>query len=154
MTQNPLFMGVYRHLPLGNRTQIPLPNRDPNDPTKRPKKITRQSCKGSLDKGNARAYVPSIGKRGTNMQTTFILKNIAPAALDAVMSEPAAQIHAKLTKWAFGDLRHCVTVKYGSGAFRDRVEWNQIMRDVAAGVKELTATRQPRKGYTLVTFLA
>ena len=86
------------------------------------------------------------------MRTTFIVKNIPSDMLDATLAEPAKQAHAKLTKWAFGDLRHCISVKYGSGAFRDRVAWNQIMRDVEAGVKTLVVTCQPRKGYILVTF--
>jgi hypothetical protein len=54
----------------------------------------------------------------------------------------------KLTKWAFGDLRHCVTVKYGSGAFRDRVEWNAII----CAQKPLSFKIESRRGYKLITF--
>jgi hypothetical protein len=42
-------------------------------------------------------------------------------------------------------------VKIGNGSFRDKVEWNQAMRD-ATRKERMTAKIEPRKGYRLVTF--
>lgn len=86
------------------------------------------------------------------MQTTFILKNIVDEMVTQVAALPSIEAHNKLEKWAFGDLKHCVSQKCGSGHFRDRVEWNGIMRDVKSGTKTLRHKVEPRKGYKLVTF--
>jgi hypothetical protein len=86
------------------------------------------------------------------MQTTFIVKNLTPEMIDGVNALQAGDAFAKLNKWATGDLRHCVTVKNGAGAFRDRVEWNQIMRRVNAGEASLAFKCEPRRGYKLFTF--
>jgi len=42
-----------------------------------------------------------------------------------------------------------VTLKVGNGAFRERVEWNQLMR---GNLDAMTATIEPRRGYKLITF--
>jgi hypothetical protein len=82
------------------------------------------------------------------MQTTFIVKNLTEETLsDLAAMEPRAA-HDQLMKWAFGDLRHCVTVKHGSGAFRDRVDWNSLYKRNAP----MTHKIEPRKGYKLFTF--
>lgn len=84
------------------------------------------------------------------MQTTFIVKNLTEETLtDLAAMEPRAA-HDQLIKWAFGDLRHCVSVKHGSGAFRDRVDWNGLYKRGAP----MTAKIEPRKGYKLFTFMA
>jgi hypothetical protein len=82
------------------------------------------------------------------MQTTFILRNLTEPTIQALADMAPKDALQKLTKWAFGDLRHCVTVKYGSGAFRDRVEWNAIIR----AQKPLSFKIEPRRGYKLITF--
>lgn len=82
------------------------------------------------------------------MQVTFILKNITESAHADLVAMSDADRFAKLSKWAFGDLKHCVSQKIGSGQFRDRVELNQIMRSPAFVSYKL----EPRKGYRLATF--
>lgn len=85
------------------------------------------------------------------MRTTFIVRNLTPETLAQVEAMPAREAHDKLTRWAFGDLRHCVSVKYGpSDAFRDRVAWNGLMKAQAP----ITMKAEPRRGYRLVTFEA
>ena len=82
------------------------------------------------------------------MQATFILKDLTDETLANIAAMPAREAHDKLTKWAFGDLRHCVSVKYGRGSFGCRVEWNGLLkRD-----KPMTFSIGPRKGYKLLTF--
>ena len=44
-----------------------------------------------------------------------------------------------------------VSVKIGNGSFRDKVEWNQAMRDQTR-IDRMTAKIEPRKGYKLVTW--
>ena len=41
------------------------------------------------------------------------------------------------------------SLKIGNGSFRDRVEWNQLMR---GNLDAMTATIEPRRGYKLITF--
>ena len=42
-----------------------------------------------------------------------------------------------------------VSLKIGNGSFRDRMEWNQLLRDSR---DKISATIEPRKGYKLITF--
>lgn len=86
------------------------------------------------------------------MQTTFIIKNLTPETIDSIMAMQPFEAHNQLFKWAFGDLKHCVSQKCGSGAFRDRAEWNGIIRDAKSGAKSLKFKIEPRKGYKLITF--
>jgi len=44
-----------------------------------------------------------------------------------------------------------VSVKIGNGSFRDKVEWNQAMRD-AKRKERMTAKIELRRGYRLITF--
>ncbi|AKR54341.1 hypothetical protein XM25_00680 [Devosia sp. H5989] len=83
------------------------------------------------------------------MKVTFTIKNLTDNAYAELAAMSDADRFAKLTKWAFGDMRHCVSQKIGSGQFRDRVELNQIMRrqDVRFNYKI-----EPRRGYKLATF--
>ena len=82
------------------------------------------------------------------MNATFIVKDLTDDTLDSLAAMPARQAHDKLAKWAFGDLRHCVSVKYGRGSFGCRVDWNGLYkRDMP-----MTFKLEPRKGYKLFTF--
>lgn len=47
------------------------------------------------------------------------------------------------------DMPRNVTLKVGNGAFREMVEWNQLMR---GNLDAMTATIEPRRGYKLITF--
>jgi hypothetical protein len=44
-----------------------------------------------------------------------------------------------------------VSVKIGNGSFREKVEWNQAMRDVTRK-ERMTSKIEPRRGYRLITF--
>lgn len=83
------------------------------------------------------------------MQTTFIVKNITQDCIENIAAMNAAEAYEQLIKWAFGDLKHCVSVKYGNGTFGDRVRWNGIVREHA---EKIAFKIEPRKGYKLVTF--
>lgn len=82
------------------------------------------------------------------MQVTFIIKNLTEQTHIELAAMTDADRFAKLTKWAFGDLRHCVSQKIETGQFRDRVELNQIMRSPHFQSYKL----EPRRGYKLATF--
>jgi len=82
------------------------------------------------------------------VQVTFIVKNVTDDMHEKLAAMPDAERFAQLSKWVFGDLRHCVSMKVGGGAFRDRVDLNQIMRTTRFTSYKL----EPRKGYKLATF--
>lgn len=83
------------------------------------------------------------------MQVTFILKNLSPEFVASKEAAGTEALFAWLNKQAMGgDLKHCVSVKVGSGQFRDRVELNQIMRSNPPMAYSIA----PRRGYKLATF--
>ena len=82
------------------------------------------------------------------MPTTFIIKNLTESAIDEVKAMTPRDAHARLHKWAFGDLKHCVSQKCGAGSFGDRVNWNTVMKSN----KEISVKYEPRRGYILATF--
>lgn len=82
------------------------------------------------------------------MKVTFIIKNLTDSAHADLAAMADGDRLQRLMKWAFGDLRHCITMKTGSGQFRDRVELNQIMRNPRYASYKL----EPRRGYKLATF--
>lgn len=47
------------------------------------------------------------------------------------------------------DMPRNFSLKIGNGSFRDKVEWNQLMR---GNLDAMTATIEPRRGYKLITF--
>lgn len=84
------------------------------------------------------------------IKVTFIIKNLTTETVQALEDMIPGEAFALLSKWAFGDLRHCVKVKYGSAnAFRDRVEVNSAVK---AG-KIPGFKLEPRRGYQLATFV-
>ena len=85
------------------------------------------------------------------MKMTFIARSITDEAIARVRAMPPREAHDYLAKWAFGDLRHCVTAKYGSdNSFGRRVDWNGLMKRGAP----VTMQYGPRRGYHLFTFEA
>jgi hypothetical protein len=83
------------------------------------------------------------------MQTTFIVKNLTESTLESIAALSPLDAYLKLKDWAYGDLKHCVSIKHGtSNAFRDRVEWNGLVK----GLKPMTFMLEPRRGYKLFTF--
>ena len=85
------------------------------------------------------------------MHTTFIVRNLTAETIASIEALSPREAHDKLARFAFGDLRHCVSVRYGrTDAFRDRVEWNGLCRDNAP----MKMTAEPRRGYRLFRFEA
>lgn len=82
------------------------------------------------------------------MKTTFIIRDLPEDMIARISGDDTRAAYDHLCKWALGDLRHCVSVKHGSGTFGDRVRWNSIVRDGRA----LKRTIEPRRGYKLATF--
>lgn len=83
------------------------------------------------------------------MKVTFIVRDLTAQAIDDLAAMDPRSAYAKLQKWAFGDLRHCVSVKFGNcDAFRDRVAWNGIFKSACP----IAFAIEPRRGYRLVTF--
>jgi hypothetical protein len=88
--------------------------------------------------------------KGKLMRVTFIVKNLTESILADLCRMDTRAAYENLHKWSYGDLAHCVSIKIGSGAFRDRVEWNGIYKSG----KTLSRKMESRKGYKLFTFEA
>jgi hypothetical protein len=82
------------------------------------------------------------------MQVTYIVKNLTESMLTRLDPEKPYDAWAQLVKWAFGDLRHCVTQKCGTGSFGDRVSVNSLIKANCAMQFKI----EPRRGYNLITF--
>ena len=89
------------------------------------------------------------------MKVTFILKNLTDAFYDGngdsivgLNTLTDAEKFQKLSRLSKGDLRHCVSMKIGSGQFRDAVDLNMLLREPVTYSYRL----EPRKGYRLATF--
>ena len=82
------------------------------------------------------------------MKITFTLRDLSECFYDDIKQLSEIDVFKKLNGYAFGDLINYVSQKIGNGSFRDKVELNQIMRDV----KTITYKIEPRKGYKLATF--
>jgi hypothetical protein len=87
------------------------------------------------------------------MRCTFILKDLTDAfyegteggSIVGLMSMSDREKWDKLNRMANQKL---VTLKIGSGQFRDRVDLNQILREPCT----FSFNLEPRKGYRLATF--
>ena len=86
------------------------------------------------------------------MKVTFIIKNVTDVFFDGNgssivglmnMADPAKFTHLNNIRRDMG-----LTMKIGTGQFRDQVELNQILRNP----KSFTFKIEPRKGYKLATF--
>jgi len=83
------------------------------------------------------------------MKTTFIVKDFHDELLDKALANPVWDAFKVIEKWAYGDLRQSVKVKYGTdNSFRSRCAWNDLFRKK----RPITAKVEPRKGYQLITF--
>ncbi len=83
------------------------------------------------------------------MKVTFTVKNITDCMHEKLAAMPDMERFQVLSKWAFGDLKHCISQKIGSGQFRDRVELNGIIK---RGGQPKAYKLEPRRGYKLATF--
>lgn len=89
------------------------------------------------------------------MQVTFILRNLSDTFFEglgeSIIGLDNLDNQSKfntLARHAKGDLKHCVSMKAGSGQFRDQVELNQLLR----GPVSIDYKIEPRRGYKLATF--
>ena len=89
------------------------------------------------------------------MKTTVIVRNMSEqfwegsgARIKGCDSMKPDELYSHLSKVS-RDLPKNITFKHGSGQFRDRVDWNGIMK---AG-KPLSVIKERRRGYILLTFL-
>lgn len=82
------------------------------------------------------------------MRVTFTIQNLTETTITELTAMAPADAFAKLSKWAFGDLRHCVKQKIGTGQFREKVELNNAMRAPRFDAFKI----EPRRGYKLATF--
>ena len=58
------------------------------------------------------------------MKATFILRNLSEPVIADIAGMDDRERFEKLLRWASSDLKHCVSVQFGSGnAFRDRVDF-------------------------------
>ncbi|MGZ3218446.1 hypothetical protein [Paracoccus sp. T5] len=84
------------------------------------------------------------------MKATFIIRNLTEDIMGELADMHPDDRFAKLHRWAFGDLRHCVSVQFGkANAFRDRVEFNTARKN---GAPFKSSSMEPRRGYKLATF--
>ena len=59
-----------------------------------------------------------------NMKAAFILRNLSEPVIADIAGMDDRERFEKLLRWASGDLKHCVSMQFGSGnAFRDRVDF-------------------------------
>lgn len=82
------------------------------------------------------------------MKCTIILQNLT----DAFYEELA--LYMPKTKWnrinnLSKQLPHCISIKIGNGSFRDKVEFNNMLRHK----KDIEFKLEPRRGYKLATFI-
>jgi hypothetical protein len=88
-------------------------------------------------------------KEFMSVNVAFLLPNrtIAENWIVDLLSKNPQEIYDKLTKISY-DNNWGVTCKIGNGSFRDKREWNQIMRTTIVPAPVVGK----RKGYQLITF--
>lgn len=82
------------------------------------------------------------------MKITYTLTDLSDSFYNDIKQLSEIDVFNKLNGYAFGDFKMYVSQKIGNGSFRDKVELNQIMRNV----KSISYKIEPRKGYNLATF--
>jgi len=85
---------------------------------------------------------------GNILRATFTVKNITDSMWDQLKAMSSYDAFNKLRKWAYGDLKHLVSMKVGNGQLNKQIEFNSAFKSN----KPMTMTIEPRKGYKLVTF--
>jgi len=84
------------------------------------------------------------------MKITFIIKNLTDSAHASLAAMSDMERFTKLKRWATGDLKHCVSIKYGaSNAFRDRLEAHVALQE---GKTFSAYSLSKRRGYMLASF--
>ncbi len=87
------------------------------------------------------------------MKITFILKNASERFMQDIQGRLDADtllaykyLNEKSLK---SEYKHLISQKIGTGSFRDRVDWNRLLRQY---LPTLEAKIESRKGYKLLTF--
>ena len=62
----------------------------------------------------------------------------------------AREVFNLLAKYAAGDLKHLFSMKIGNGSFRDKVEFNSIIK--SCPLDHICYTFQQTRGYWIITF--
>lgn len=84
------------------------------------------------------------------MKVTFIIRNLTEDIIGDLGEMSADDRYERLHRWAFGSLKHCVSVKFGtSNAFRDRLSFNTERK---AGKQFVASSVETRRGYKLAIF--
>jgi competence transcription factor ComK len=84
-----------------------------------------------------------------SINVSFLLPNrtIQENWIVELLAKNPQEIYDKLTKISH-DNNEGITCKIGNGSFRDKVEWNQIMRTSVLPAPVVSK----RRGYQLITF--
>ena len=86
------------------------------------------------------------------MKITFILKNISERFMQDIQGRLDADTllaYKYLNEKALlAEYKHLISQKIGTGSFRDRVDWNRLLRQSPT----LEAKIESIKGYKLLTF--
>ena len=64
----------------------------------------------------------------------------------------AREVFKLLAKYATGDLRHLFSLKMGNDSYRDKVEFNSILK--SCPLENICYTFQQARGYWVITFSA
>lgn len=62
----------------------------------------------------------------------------------------AREVFKLLTKYAAGDLKHLFSLKIGNGSFRDKVEFNSLIK--SCHPDHICYSFQQTRGYWVITF--
>ena len=62
----------------------------------------------------------------------------------------AREVFKLLAKYAAGDLKHLFSLKIGNGSFRDRVDFNSIIK--SCPIDRICYSFQQTRGYWVITF--
>lgn len=83
------------------------------------------------------------------MNVTFLLpyKTLSDEWISNLINLPAKELYDYLTKLSL-DNPYGITRKIGNGSFRDKVEWNQVMRTAIIPSPIISK----RRGYQLVNY--
>ena len=89
------------------------------------------------------------------LESTRLAKIIFRGDIDWLAAKVKEQADARevfklLAKYAAGDLKHLFSLKMGNGSYRDKVEFNSIIK--SCPLENICYTFQQARGYWVITF--
>lgn len=78
--------------------------------------------------------------------------NIAWLTAEVKEQADAREVFKLLAKYVAGDLKHLFSLKMGNDSFRDRVEFNSIIK--SCPLENICYSFQQTRGYWVITFSA